>query len=57
MIPTGSGLIRHTYACRRHRYVKVKPFGLPEQVQERTDHEIESLAHAFRAGELEPGWE
>jgi hypothetical protein len=67
-------LMRHTYCCRKHRYVQVRVatrYVLPEvdgtehvlpgastfMTQERTDLEIESLAMAFRAGELEPGWE
>ena len=58
MIDNGR-LLRHTYCCRKHRYVVVE-IGDPvvaREVQVRTDHEIESLAHAFRAGELAPGWE
>lgn len=47
---------RHTYACRGHRYVIVR-VGNHDEVQTRTDYEIESLAHSFRFGELKPGWE
>ena len=55
-------VMRHTYCCRKHRYVMVAPPGQFEggvraQVQSRTDLEIESLAHAFRLGELPLGWE
>lgn len=57
---------RHTYCCRRHRYIMVglsaKQRGgyadtFPPQVQERSDLEIEGLASAFREGKLEVGWE
>ena len=48
--------VRHTYAHRRHRYVRVEAFNT-EHTQERTDLEIETLAHARRAGELAVGWE
>lgn len=61
-------VMRHTYCCRRHRYVSVMVAAkiiedggattVPQFViQERTDLEIESLASAFKAGELKPGWE
>jgi hypothetical protein len=47
---------RHTYCCRKHRYVVVLLPGT-SRIQERTDLEIESLAAAFKMGELQPGWE
>lgn len=52
-------VMRHTYAHRRHRYVLVVlgSLGQHSQIQERTDQEIEGLAMALRAGELEVGWE
>lgn len=50
-------VMRHTYAHRRHRYVKVEVPGAPVQVQERSDLEVESLAHALRFGHLQEGWE
>ena len=56
---------RHVYCCRKHRYVVVEVPGTRQgvlgpvatRIQERTDLEIESLALAFRAGELAPRWE
>jgi len=50
-------VMRHTYCCRRHRYVVVLVGGVHEVVQERSDLEIESLASSFKSGELLPGWE
>ena len=49
-------IFRHTHAHRRHRYVEVQ-VGSRTKIATRTDLEIESLAHAFRAGELAVGWE
>lgn len=53
---------RHTYCCRKHRYVVVDVPHPHENagctmVQQRTDLEVESLAMAFRSGELKAGWE
>ena len=50
---------RHTYCCRRHRYVVVElaVSGMGGIVQGRTDLEIESLAAAYRSGDLKKGWE
>lgn len=56
MIDNGR-LPRHTYCCRKHRYVKVD-VGLREpMLQTRSDYEIESLSMAFKSGALKPGWE
>lgn len=52
---------RHTYCCRRHRYVvvEVKSDGVvyARETQMRSDLEIESLAFSYRLGELKKGWE
>jgi len=52
-------VMRHTYCCRKHRYVAVEvaASGMGPVIQERSDREIESLAHAFRMGRLRIGWE
>jgi len=56
MIDNGR-VTRHTYACRKHRYVMVEVAGGEKIRQTRSDIEIEALAHAFRFKELEVGWE
>lgn len=51
-------VVRHTYCCRKHRYVVVLLADkVTTQVQTRTDHEIEALSWAFKDGTLKPGWE
>lgn len=58
-------VMRHTYCCRKHRYVAVEvpgtrtgTLGVAEwRTQERTDLEIESLSSAFKDGKLKEGWE
>lgn len=64
MIDNGR-VLRHTYCCRKHRYVVVEVTTtkvpgatvVDRMIQTRSDSEIENLAWAFKDGKLEAGWE
>lgn len=58
-------VMRHTYCCRKHRYVVVEVTTskvpgatvVDRMIQTRSDLEVESLSFAFKEGRLQPGWE